>query len=148
MKKEPFFVFINRVFRKASRRSEKKGVALLLALLSLLIVSVVVVAFFVLSTIDLQISTNHYLRKEALYIAEAGVEYAISVLSGSKSAISQSVQFPSGSGHYYDVTYVTSNSTITSIGRLASGERVTLVVKVGHLGSAPFKVKVLSWREA
>lgn len=148
MKKETPFVLINRFFQKIFKRSEKNGVALLLALLSLLIVSVVVVAFFTLSTIDLQISNNHYLRKKALYTAEAGVEHALSTLSGSKSAISQSVQFPSGSGNFYDVTYATSNSTITSIGRLASGERVTLVVKVGHLGSAPYRVKILSWREA
>ena len=147
MKRKAPVVSLLAVFRSFLRPSKKNGVALLLAVLSMLIVSLVVVAFFVLSTIDLQITTNHYLKKEALYIADAGVEYAISLLKNSKSSISQSVQFPGGSGHYYDVTYLTSDSTITSVGRLASGERITLAVKVAVVGNVPYTVKVISWRE-
>jgi type II secretory pathway component PulK len=124
-----------------------KGVALLLALLTLLIISLLVVAFLETTTIDLQIVSNQLNRNKALYTADAGVEYAVYRLKGSKANFTQLMQFPSGSGNTYSVTYVSSSGIITSTGTLASGESVTLEAKVSVTGSSPFTVKILYWRE-
>ena len=128
---------------------DNKGVALLLALLTLFIVSLLVVALLQFSTIDLQIVSNHYLRNQALYMADAGVEYAISRLKNSKVDFSSgNIYLPSSSGHFYNVTYSLSSSKITSGGTLASGEQVSLEAKVSVTGaSAPYQVKILHWRE-
>lgn len=128
---------------------DERGVALLLALLTLFIVSLLVVALLQFSTIDLQIVSNHYLRNQALYRADAGVEYAISRLKNSKADFSSgNIYLPSGSGHFYNVTYSSSSSRITSGGTLASGEQVSLEAEVSVTGaSAPYQVKILRWRE-
>lgn len=129
----------------------KKGVALLLALFTLLIVSLLVVAFYEFTIIDLQISSNHLKRNQALYIADAGVEYAISRLKNSRSNLSQLVEFPSGSGNNYNVNVTSvdiSAKIILSTGRLASGEAVGLEAKVSVLGiNPPYRLKIISWRE-
>ena len=127
----------------------KKGVALLLALFTLLIIALLVVAFLETTAIDLQIVSNQLKRNQALYIADAGVEYAVSRLKTSKSSFSTvPFIFPSGSGNTYRVTYVSSSGIITSTGTLASGESVTLEAKVSVTGSSrPFTVKILYWRE-
>jgi type II secretory pathway component PulK len=129
----------------------KKGVALLLALFTLLIVSLLVVAFYELITIDLQITSNHLKRNQALYIADAGVEYAISRLRLNRSNFSQGVEFPSGSGNNYNVNVTSvdiSAKIILSTGTLASGEAVRLEAKVSVLGqNPPYRLKIISWRE-
>ncbi|MFH0877012.1 MAG: hypothetical protein V1863_02135 [Candidatus Omnitrophota bacterium] len=127
--------------------STNKGVALLLALWTLAIVAMLLVVALQLSTTDLQIVANHELRARALYIADAGIEYAVSRLKNSKANFSQNMTFPAGSGHSYSVTYTSSSSTISSTGTLSSGEAVSLEVKVSVTGSAPYQVKILSWRE-
>ena len=126
----------------------KKGVALLLALFTLLIIALLVVAFLETTAIDLQIVSNQLKRNQALYIADAGVEYAVSILKTSKSSFSPPpFIFPSGLGSTYSVTYVSSSGIITSTGTLVSGESVTLEAKVSVTGSSPFTVKILYWRE-
>jgi len=122
-------------------------VALLLALFTLLIIALLVVAFLETTTIDLQIVNNQLSRNKALYIADAGIEYAVYRLKVSKANFTQSTQLPSGSGNTYSVTYVSSSGIITSTGTLASGESVTLEAKVSVTGSSPFTVKILYWRE-
>ena len=124
-----------------------KSVALLLALFTLLIIALLVVAFLETTTIDLQIVNNQLSRNKALYIADAGIEYAVYRLKVSKANFTQSTQLPSGSGNTYSVTYVSSSGIITSTGTLASGESVTLEAKVSVTGSSPFTVKILYWRE-
>ena len=126
-----------------------KGVALLLALFTLLIIALLVVAFLETTAIDLQIVSNQLNRNRALYVADAGVEYAVSCLKTSKANINNySAQLPSGSGNTYSVTYVSSSGIITSTGTLASGEHVDLQAKVSVTGSSsPFTVKILYWRE-
>ena len=124
-----------------------KGVALLLALFTLLIIALLVVAFLETTAIDLQIVSNQLNRNKALYIADAGVEYVVSCLKVSKANISYSAQLPSGSGNTYSVTYVSSSGIITSTGTLASGEHVDLQAKVSVTGSGIFAVKILYWRE-
>lgn len=125
----------------------KKGVALLLALFTLLIITLLVVAFLETTAIDLQIVSNQLNRNKALYVADAGVEYAVYCLKSSKANFTQSAQLPSGSGNTYSVTYVSSSGIITSTGTLASGESVKLEAKVSVTGSSPFTVKILYWRE-
>ena len=129
----------------------KKGVALLLALFTLSIASLLVVAFLELTTTDLQIVSNHNLRNQALYIADAGVEYAIYQLRNNKnwSGTGGTVELPSGSGNNYNVTCsnISGKITITSIGSLATGEQITLEVRASVTGSIPYKVKIIYWRE-
>jgi Tfp pilus assembly protein PilV len=126
---------------------DKKGVALLLALLTLLIVSLLLVAFLEFTTIDLQITSNLLNRNQALYIADAGIEYAASRLRNNKNSFSQVIVFPSA-GNSYSVTYSNTSGIITSVGRLSSGEQVSLEAKVSVVGtSRPYRVKIIYWRE-
>jgi len=126
----------------------RKAVALLLALFSLVIVSLLLFAFFEATTTDLQIANNHLSRSQAYYIAEAGIEYGVSVLRNSKANFSQVLEFPPGSGNTYSVTYSSVSGKITSIGSLASGGQVTLETKVAVLGaSSPYQVKIISSQE-
>jgi Tfp pilus assembly protein PilX len=128
----------------------KKGVALLLALLTLLIVSLLLITFLELATIDLQITSNLFTRHQALYIADAGIEDAVSILRGVRSGFTRTINFPSPPNKY-SVTYLPITTTfgiITSTGTLATGEQVVLEAKVSVVGSSsPYKVKIISWRE-
>lgn len=126
----------------------RKGVALLLALFTLIIVPLLVVAFLELTTTDLQITDNHFSRNQALYIADAGVENVISILKNDKGDVSAlDIEFPPGSGNTYHVTYSSNSGKITSVGRLLSGIQVTLEVKVSVTGNLPYKVKIIYYRE-
>jgi len=128
----------------------KKGVALLLALFTLVFVSMMVIAFLDVTTSDLQITSNHLKRTQALYLADAGVEYAVYRLRNSKrpNLPASPTELPSGSGNTYLVTYDYNSGKIISSGALASGEAVSLEVKVSVTGSTkPFKVQTLYWKE-
>lgn len=128
---------------------KNKGVALLLALLTLIIISLLVVAFLELTTIDLQIVSNHLSRNQALYIADAGVEYAVSNLRSSRNSFTTPlIVFPPSSANTYNMTYSNSSGIITSEARLSSGQRVTLAAKVSVVGnSPPYRVKIIYWSE-
>lgn len=126
----------------------KKGVALLLALFILILASLLVIAFLELTTTDLQITSNHLTRNQALYIADAGVEYSLSRLKNSKSDFSTTIEFPLGSGNTYNVTYSSISGTITSVASINAGPQLTLEVKVSVKGqTTPYNVKIISWRE-
>jgi len=125
---------------------KKKGIALLLALFTLLIISLLVVVLFELTATDLQISSNHYLKNQALYIADAGVEYGLSTLKSGAKIFPYTAELPSGSGNTYSVNYNASSGIITSTGRLSSGEQVRLEAKVSVTG-VPYRVKIIYWRE-
>lgn len=128
--------------------NNKRGVALLLALFTLLIISLLVVAFLEVTTSDLQIVSNHLNRNKALYIAEAGVEYAVSRLKTSKSDFTvNNVQLPAGSGDSYSVTYTSASGKITSKGSLALGGSITLEAKASATGSSPYNVKIIYYSE-
>lgn len=128
--------------------NNKRGVALLLALFTLLIISLLVVAFLEVTTSDLQIVSNHLNRNKALYIAEAGVEYAVSRLKTSKSDFTvNNVQLPAGSGNSYNVTYTSASGNITSKGSLALGGSITLEARASVTGSSPYNVKIIYYRE-
>lgn len=137
----------------------RKGVALLLALFILILASLLVIAFLELTTTDLSITSNHLTRNQALYIADAGVEYAISILKSDKSNFSSgAIEFPSGSANTYSVTYSSisgkiipdsqSLGKITSVATLNSGQLLSLEAKVSvRGGNPPYNVKIVSWRE-
>jgi len=129
---------------------KNKGMALLLALFTLTITSLLVVAFLELTTTDLQITSNHFDKNQALYIADAGVEYAISQLKNNRSwsGTPGPIEFPAGSGNTYSVTYTSTSGKIVSAARLSSGPQVTLQAKVNVRGNTfPYNVKIISWRE-
>lgn len=127
----------------------KKAVALLLALFILILANLLVIAFLELITTDLQIASNHKIRNQAVYIGEAGIEYAISRLRTNKNwgGTAGAIEFPLGSGNTYNVTYTLGSGTISSTATLTSGYQVTAEARVSVTGSSPFRVKILSWRE-
>lgn len=128
----------------------KKGAALLLAIFSLIIISLLVTAFLEFTTIDLQIIGNHLMRNQALYIADAGIEYAISQLriNNNWKQTPQPIVLPVGSGNTYDVTYSSVSGKIISKATLVSGQEVTLEAKVSIKTNTPANdVKIIYWRE-
>ncbi len=128
----------------------KKGAALLLAIFSLIIISLLVTAFLEFTTIDLQIISNHLMRNQALYIADAGIEYAISQLriNNNWKQTPQPIVLPVGSGNTYDVTYSSVSGKINSKATLVSGQEITLEAKVSVKTNTPFNdVKIIYWRE-
>jgi len=71
--------------KQRTTNNEQSGVALILALFSLLFVSLLVVALVDTITIDQQISTNHIRDTQAGFLADAGVEYAVYKLKDDSS---------------------------------------------------------------
>jgi Tfp pilus assembly protein PilX len=65
----------------AGTGQDERGAALLLALIILLILTGIVVAFLSASTFEPRISRNHNLTVRARYLAEAGIEYAFDTLA-------------------------------------------------------------------
>lgn len=128
----------------------KKGVALLLAIIILALISLLVTAFLELTTIDLQIISNHFTRNQVLYIADAGIEYAIAQLRANKNwhQTPRPIELPAGSGNTYDVTYSSLSGTINSKASLISGQQISLEAKVSIKGNTPaYNVKIIYWRE-
>jgi type II secretory pathway component PulK len=128
----------------------KKGAALLLAIFSLILISLLVIAFLEVTTIDLQIISNHLMHTQALYIADAGIEYAISQLriDNNWKKTPRPIELPSGSGNTYDVTYSAVSGKINSRATLTSGGEVNLEAKVSVKANAsPYAVKIIYWRE-
>lgn len=127
---------------------QKKGVALLLALFTLVIVSLLLAAFLENTTTDLKITDNLLNRSKALYIADAGIEYAISRLRQNPNDFTQKIEFIPGSGNVYEVTYSSKSGTIVSIGRLVTSEEVIIEAKVTISGQGiPYRIKTIYWRE-
>lgn len=129
----------------------KKGIALILALFTLLFVSLLVVAFLDMATIDQQITTNQIRDLQASFIADAGVETAIYELKaqeeeGDYSGTGGDVEFPSGSGNTYNVSV--SDSTITSIGTIGDFSHTIEVDFSLTGGSSPYTVMIDTWKEA
>lgn len=127
----------------------KKGAALLLAIFSLILISLLVVAFLEVTTIDLQIISNHLMRNQALYIADAGIEYAISQLriNDNWKKTPRPIELPAGSGNTYDVTYSDVSGKINSKATLTSGQEINLEAKISIKGNVPHDIKIIYWRE-
>jgi Tfp pilus assembly protein PilX len=65
---------------------DERGAALILALIVLLILTGIVIAFLSASAFEPRISRNHNLTVRARYVAEAGIEYAYDMLAASVDA--------------------------------------------------------------
>ena len=131
----------------------KKAVALVLAMFILVFISILVVAFLNLLTSDLVITTNHLGRLKALYIAEAGVEYAISRLRADKnwSVTQEWTVFPSGSTSSWTVTYPKSGTArvIESSSQVDNNKfQAKVEAKVSIRGTSnPWTIKIVSYQE-
>jgi Tfp pilus assembly protein PilX len=125
----------------------EKGIALILVLFTMLFISLLVVAFVDLATIDQQIVTNQIYDLRAGFIADAGVETAIYELrqDSGYSGTGGNAEFPSGSGNTYNVTV--SGSTITSTGTVSDFSRTIEVDFVLSGASAPYTVRINTWKE-
>jgi Tfp pilus assembly protein PilX len=133
--------------------SFKKGVALVLAIFILVFISILVVALLNLLTSDLVITNNHLGRLKALYIAEAGVEHAISLLrtNGNQPISIIGLTFPPGSISSYTVTYPEAGTTriILSTGQVDTNKfTATIEVRVSIKGTgSPYTVRIVSYKE-
>ena len=93
---------------------------------------------------------NHLKKNQALYVADAGIEYAIAQLKTDNNwkKTPRPIKLPAGSGNTYDVTYSALSGKINSKARLASGEEINLEAKVSIKPGAPTNnVKIIYWRE-
>jgi type II secretory pathway component PulK len=125
----------------------EKGIALILVLFTMLFISLLVVAFVDLATIDQQIVTNQVRDLQAGFISDAGVETAVYELrqDSGYSGTGGNVEFPSGSGNTYNVAV--SGSTITSTGTVSDFSR-TIEVDFSISGaSALYTVRINTWKE-
>ena len=126
---------------------ENKGVALILALFTMLFISLIVVAFLDIATIDQLIATNQIRDSQAGFIADAGVETAIYELrqDNTYTGTGVDIEFPSGSGNTYNVTV--SGSTITSTGTIGDFSRTVEVDFLLIDSFFPYTVRINSWKE-
>jgi len=148
---------IGQVKRKGAALIEMKkiiksesGFAFLLTLFLILFVSLLFVAIFNLLITDLQITSNQKQDTEALYISEAGIEYAISNLRQDRDwvADSEETAFPAGSGNKYIVTYPVNVGILRSIAELSDGYTKTIETEVSISGNIPpFTITIIDWEE-
>ena len=126
---------------------KKEGIALILAMFTMLFVSVLVVALLDMVTIDQKISTNQIRSLQATYIADAGVEEAIYQLRQDDdwSGTGGDVEFPSGSGNSLNVSV--SDTAITSTGTIGDFTKVLNVDFLLSGSSSPYQVLIDKWEE-
>jgi len=143
----------NKGLKKFGFQRNQKGVALLLAMFILVFIAILAVVFLELLTSDLQITSNHSGKLKALYIADAGIEHAVSRLRANRNwtANSQQIVFPSGSSSSYTITYPKAGTTrtIVSAGSLENNRfTATVEAKISIQGSSsPYNIKIVSWSE-
>src|SRR5690242_7196667 len=128
-------------------RNHEKGIALILALLLLLIISVMAVSLMFISQTETWASLNYKLMSQARDGAEAGINAAANyiintyappastgcdLLSNYNSNVSP-VQYPAGNSSGHDVILATSNSSVSSnypvssvVGAFGSGAQGSL----------------------
>lgn len=128
----------------------ESGFAFLLTLFLILFVSLLFTAIFNLLITDLQITSNQKQDTEALYISEAGIEYAIANLRQDRDWVvdSEETVFPTGSGNKYVVTYPVDVGILRSIAELSDGYMKTIEAEVSISGNiSPFTVTIIDWEE-
>lgn len=129
-------------------KEKQDGIALILALFTLLFLSLLVVVTLDMSTTDQQIVTNQIKDMQATYIADAGIENSVYQLrqNSSYTGTGGAVEFPIGSGNTYNVT-VSGGDTIISTGTVGTFTR-KLEAKYSLSGSsAPYTVRIIRWKE-
>ena len=130
---------------------DKKGVALILALMLMTALSLLTITSFEILTGSIGIARNHKDDLQSLYVAEAGIEDAILQLR-----FSWSVSSTSGSldGNTYTLTVTTVSADIKNIesqGTAGIFQRTLIarVKKINTVEYAPlqYSVAVMYWRE-
>ena len=112
-------------------------------------------AFLDIATVDFQVLQNNKYSNEALYIAQAGVEDAISRLRQNinwqaPNAAPLLIEFPAGSGNYYSVTCPELNppKTITSTATLSNGYKRRIETGVQVFGASSLYTVIINyWKE-
>lgn len=135
--------------------NDNKGVVFLIAVFLIVFISIAMIAFLDIATVDFQVLQNSKSSNESLYIAQAGVEDAISRLRQdikwqAKNNNPLIVEFPAGSGNQYSVTCPGKNppKIITSTATLSNGYKRRIEVSVQIFGTSPlYNVKVNYWKE-
>ena len=137
--------------RKYERRN--KGIALILALFSMLFISLIVVAFLDIATIDQLIATNQIRDAQTTYIVDAGIEYKIYQIRWLPPRIwrrTLNAEFPAGSGNTYSVSVDASGFPVvilTSVGTVGDFQR-TIEVGVAASGTPlSYTVIIDYWKE-
>ena len=151
---------------------EKRGFALVLAIFIMLFISITFVAVFYMLTTDLQIADNQQMDTKAIYIAEAGIEYAIHRLQsdGGGTTINATVTFPDEAeqalpggddpevySNYHIIypwpaegepdPYPALGPKILSIATLSNGLLKEIIAAVSVSGGGPYNVEVKVWME-
>ena len=134
------------------KRGRKQiGMVLIGTLFTALLMAVFVTGFIVLTTVDLNVSSNHVESLQAYYVAEAGVADALAQMTASGPMVDSqwTHTFPSGSSDQYTVTVSQSSGLIQSSGLTAPlGFTRALEVVVSVSGSsAPYAVRIQEWKE-
>ena len=126
---------------------KKEGIALILAIFTMLFVTVLVVALLDMVTIEQKISTNHIRTLQATYIADSGVEEAIYQLRQDDdwSGTGGDVEFPSGSGNSFNVSV--SDTTITSTGTVGDFTKALNIDFILSGSSSPYQVLIDKWEK-
>jgi hypothetical protein len=135
--------------------NDNKGVVFLIAVFLIVFISIAMIAFLDIATVDFQVLQNSKSSNESLYIAQAGVEDAISRLRNDINwqALAGSplvVEFPSGSGNQYSVIcpQLGLPKIITSTATMSNGYKRRIEVSVQVFGTSPlYNVKVNYWKE-
>jgi hypothetical protein len=135
---------------KNAKGIKDKGFALLLVMFIILFLSSIVASISVIFITDVKIIENYQNQVKALYVADAGIEYAISrlVLDDEWSANKLSVEFPGGSGNFYVITKKKNDDSITSEATLSGGTVREYEAEIEITGSeSPYEVKLTGWRD-
>jgi len=137
-----------------NKLNNERGVALILAMMVMVALSLLTVNSFEMLSGSIRISRNHKDDLQALYVAEAGIEDAVIQLRVSRNWIAgfDEKDFD-GNKYTVVVTVGTDNSVITllSTGKAGNFQR-TLEAQVKIIGTEEFSpleysVAVLYWKE-
>ncbi len=115
-----------------------RGVALLVCIFAMVIVSSLVVLALDVQTTEMSITRNTLSMSKALYAADAGVQHALGMLRADRTwrtgFPSPGVEFPPGSGCYYVVTIADGAggevivTSVGTVGGLSRSIRATMTV--------------------
>ena len=132
---------------RINKKSEK-GVALILSLIIMTLLLLLTLSAFEMVAVNAQISDNYIKDLQALYIAEAGINHAISqqrINPNNFSGLTDSC----GPGKYTFTITETGNKEreIKSTGTIGTNSSRTIVANIKIYGSGQYAVLVTSWKE-
>ena len=132
-------------------RQERQGFILIMTLFTALMLGTLVVAFLLLTAIDLNLVKNHMCSLQAYYVAEAGIVDAIDKIQRDELTTTEwEDDFPEGASNSYHVVVVWGSTiviTSTGIVPAANFSRV-LEAHVKVISDfVPYKVSVKHFKE-